>query len=214
MVKTLAPTQQGAKSFRSPFYSTSNNEKKTGVILKKQQLISRSKHITEEDRQVREQIKQLKKENSSLESSLKILAKYQRELEVLELIDKWRAICQAGMSYLMNSTLIKINKMGGYDELVRREIEAEKRKLEYQFASGLQDEIDDILESDEFKLLPDSEQKSLRQDLDQRLEDQEKWQSKEMAKLDSKLKENSGKELTMEELASRLKVNYELVFGE
>ncbi|CUS20461.1 LAQU0S01e07096g1_1 [Lachancea quebecensis] len=201
------------KPFKTPFLSSAKREGGSGSKAYRCKEISYSnRQVSKEERILNEQIKKIRRDNTTLQNSLKILRKYERELEVLELIVKWRSICQAGMAYLMNSTLLKVNKMGGYEELIRKEVEAEKRRLEYQFAGRLQDEVDGVLDSEEFKALPESEQQWLRKDLQQKVDSNEKLQQNEIKKLDSKLNDSTNKQMTMQELANRLKVDYVLIF--
>ncbi|KAM3163653.1 hypothetical protein ACU8KH_02127 [Lachancea thermotolerans] len=203
------------KPFKTPFVSSVKRGGSLGSkTLPSKEIIHPNRQASKEERIVNEQLNKVRRENTTLQNSLKILRKYERELEVLELIDKWRSICQAGMAFLLNSTLLKVNKMGGYEELIRKEVEAEKRKLEYQFAGRLQDEVDEVLESEEFKALPESEQQWLRRDLQQKVDSNEQLQQEEIKKLDLKLTESSNKQMTMRELANRLKVDYALVFEE
>ncbi|SCV05748.1 LANO_0H14312g1_1 [Lachancea nothofagi CBS 11611] len=205
MAVTSTATEQ-IKSCRSSVISLKKSIIPHGVAKREM-----SKEVIEERLRV-EQIRKLRKQHSALESALKILGKFEKEREVLRLIEKWRSICQAGMSYLLNSTLLKISKMGGYEELVRKEAEAEKRKLEYHFSDQIQNQIDDIMDSDEFKLMTEYDQEELRQQMDQKREENDRFQRKELEKLDAKLKENSNSELTMQGLAVRLKVNHDMIF--
>ncbi|SCU93719.1 LAME_0F04764g1_1 [Lachancea meyersii CBS 8951] len=206
MPSSINLTELQTKKFRSPstfFKSYINISSATGHLRSK---------LGVEERQRLEKIRLLKKENCALESAIKILGSYEKEREVFSLIDKWRSICQAGMAYLLNSTMLKISRMGGYEELVKKEIEAEKRKLEYQFSDQIESGIDDILESDEFKMMSDLDQAELKHQLYQKKEEADKAQQVEIEKLDAKVKESSGAEFTMQNLARRLKVDYDMIF--
>ncbi|SCU85112.1 LAMI_0C10176g1_1 [Lachancea mirantina] len=159
-------------------------------------------------------INQLKRKILHLKSGIKILNSYEKETEVENLAFKWRRICQAGMAYMLNSTLIKIDKMGGYEELVRREIEAEKRKIEYQFSDNLEQDIENLLESEEFKMLSTDEQQEYRDKMDAKRQEVEDLQQKELQKLEEKLGKTRETQMTMQELARRLNVDYKMVFEE
>ncbi|SCU89448.1 LAFA_0E18118g1_1 [Lachancea sp. 'fantastica'] len=206
MASFVSQSKVETKKFRSP--STSSRS----YVSISNGLDSKRSKVLAEERQKADKIRRLKKDNCALESAIKILASYSREQEIECLIDKWRSICQAGMSYLLNSTLLKINKMGGYEELVRKEVEAEKRKLEYQLSGQLEYEIDDVIESEDFKKMSVLDQEELKRQLYERKEEADKAQQAQMEKLDARVEESSGKEFTMQNLARRLKVNYEMIF--
>ncbi|AQZ12077.1 MEI5 (YPL121C) [Zygosaccharomyces parabailii] len=164
--------------------------------------------------ELKKQVDSYKKTNNQLGQAIKILRKFEQETKILLLIDKWRSISQGGMSYMLNSTLLKIDRMGGYEELRRKELEAEKRKIEYQVDDRLQDEMDNVLESEEFKALPDEDQEEYKARMQNRIDEMTIWKEKELSKLDENLKSNSENEMTMRELSQRLKVDYDLVFPE
>ncbi|SCU82838.1 LADA_0C08240g1_1 [Lachancea dasiensis] len=205
MVYSITPiersTNKVAKGFRKPGGFTGFCRQGLG-----------QEGITERRRA--DEIRALKKESASIESAIKVLNKHEKEQEVQLLIDKWKAICQGAMAFLMNSTLLKIGKMGGYEELVKKEVEAEKRKFEYQFSDQLENEIDGILESDDFKMLSEYDQEDLRRQMELKREESKAFQQRELEKLDAKTTSCAEGELTMEELAKRLKVDYNLIFGE
>lgn len=178
-----------------------------------------------EDQRLKNQTRLLYSELSKQKSSyrrhidqitqaLKILEANQDEIRVLALIEKWRGIAQAGMSYMLNSTLIKITKMGGYEELLRKEFEAERRKLEYQINDGLMDDMEQIIESEEFQALSEDMQQEYKDQMNERMLEIQSKKDKEIAKLEDKMKENAGQELTMQELAKRIKMDFTLIFPE
>ncbi|SCW03422.1 LAFE_0G10066g1_1 [Lachancea fermentati] len=215
--KFMGTLKRQIKPFKAPLRSS--NPASFISIADKQNVAADNLKSSKQDGQLRKKtlaidndLRALHKEIDSLKSALDILAKYDKEKEVLKLIDKWRGVCQAGMSYMFNSTMIKIGKMGGYEELRRREIEAEKRKIEYQCADGIQDEIDGILESDQFKVLSPGEQAEIKDRLNERLVETQKWQEKQLELLEQKLLGSSNREMTMEELSKRLKIDYSMVF--
>lgn len=155
-----------------------------------------------------------KKHIDCLQQAIKILKADQKEQRVIELIDKWRGVAQSGMSFMLNSVMIKITKMGGYEELLRKEFEAERRKLDYQINDGLQDEMEQACESEEFQALSEEMQQEYRDQMNEQLKEIQSRKDKEIAKLESKMKESAGKEMTMQELSNRLKVDYKLIFQE
>lgn len=155
-----------------------------------------------------------KKNIGQLKSANRILKRRinGEEKDISELIDKWRQICQGAMSYLLNSTLFKVDRMGGFEELVRREIEAEKATIEDQVDSELQGEIEDIEDSEEFRDLPEDSKAEYKQMIEEKTTEMEVWKQKRFSALDEKLKKLAGQEMDMEELSRRLKVDYSLVF--
>lgn len=151
---------------------------------------------------------------NQLQQANKIMKSYHKEEKVLNLIQKWRAVSQAGMSYIMNSTLIKISRIGGYEELRRKELEAEKAKLEYQIDDNLQEQMNEVLESNEFQMLPQEAQQEYKEKMEEKMSEAEIWKEKEFSKLDNRMKEIGNQELTMEELSKRLNMEYYLIFPE
>ncbi|SMN22167.1 similar to Saccharomyces cerevisiae YPL121C MEI5 Meiosis specific protein involved in DMC1-dependent meiotic recombination, forms heterodimer with Sae3p [Maudiozyma saulgeensis] len=153
-----------------------------------------------------------RKEITNLSEAINIMKKYDKELKLDELIMKWRNVCQSSMSYLFNATLFKIDKLGGYEEFIRKEIEAEKAKLEYQLDDSVEEEISGILESDEFQALPPDDQEEYKIKFEEKREEVEKVKQNALKVLDDKLILAQNKEITMEELTKRLKVDYNLVY--
>lgn len=160
------------------------------------------------------QMNSYKIENNQLDQAIKILKNYEQELNVMKLIDKWRVICQGGLSYLLNSTMLKILKIGGYEELKRKEIQAEKRKIEYQIDDSLRDEMESVVESEEFQMISEEDQAEYKKRMEDKIEEMEAWKEKALSKLDEQIKLSANQEMTMQELAQRLKVDYKLVFPE
>lgn len=161
--------------------------------------------------------KMLKTEISELKNGIKILENFQKEREVLELINKWRGVSQCGMSYIHNSTLIKINKMGGYTNFLKTELESEKDKIEYQFE--LEADIESYFESEEFINMCADDQQEVRVQVDEKMFEFERVKEKKIKEIDKKMDEiencNPDKQIfSMKELAKRLNVEYNLVFPE
>lgn len=160
------------------------------------------------------QVKSYKRNNNQLDQAVKILKNYEQENKVMNLIEKWRNISQGGMAYMFNSTMLKISKMGGYEELKRKEMEVEKRKIEYQLDNSLQDEMDNVLESEEFQALPEEEQEEFKKRMQNKIDEMEVWKEKALSKLEDQVKLSANQEMTMQELTQRLKMDYQLVFPE
>ncbi|EDO15526.1 hypothetical protein Kpol_479p14 [Vanderwaltozyma polyspora DSM 70294] len=172
-----------------------------------------SKELRILNNELSKELAEVSKKIDQLKQSIKILNRYEEQDKNLKLIEKWRGVSKAGMSYIFNSLRFRIDKMGGYEEFRRKEIEAEKRKIEYQFDDGLQNEIDNILDSEEFKALPIDDQIEYKEKMDEKIQQAEEYKLKQFEKFDKELANASNKELTMEELADRLKVEYKLIFS-
>lgn len=164
------------------------------------------------DREFQVTINRLKKEQITLKTAIKILVDYSDESKLDELINKWQSISQKAMSYILNMTLLKINKMGGYEEFIKKEIEGEKRKLEYVLDDNIEQEMENVFESPEFQELNAAEQEEYREMMNDKIREMESNKEKELRKLDAKLQSASNKDLDMEELAKRLKVDHKLIF--
>ncbi|CAL9734928.1 meiosis protein 5 [Monosporozyma servazzii] len=147
-----------------------------------------------------------------LREAIKILTNYDKEIKTKKLIEKWRSITQAAMSYILNMTLCKIDKIGGYEELRKKELKMQKKRLEYMMDDSMQDEMDNILESDEFNQLPIDDQEEYRRMMEEKLKDFENHKQKELKKLEEELTKTTNKEMDMLELSKRLNVSYSLVF--
>lgn len=177
--------------------------------IEDQKLIRELKNLENE---LDAQIRVYDKRSNTLKQGVKIASLFEKEEKVMCLIVKWRGVCEAGLSYLMNSTMLKINQMGGYEEFRRKEIENEKRKIEYQSDNGLQDQMDEMLESEEFRRLPIEEQEEIKQRIEDKTQEMRKWRQAEFERLENQLTACANQEMTMEELAKRLKVEYKMIF--
>ncbi|CCE61188.1 hypothetical protein TPHA_0A01030 [Tetrapisispora phaffii CBS 4417] len=152
------------------------------------------------------------KDITSLKQAIKIVDKYDEEKKTFDLIDKWRDISQKGLSYMMNSTLLKIDRVGGYMELRKKELEAEKRQIEYQLENDLDGEYENMIETEEFQMLPEDVKSEYAKKFEHEKEKVNSWKEKKFSELDSKLDSISNESFTMEELCKRLKVDFSLVF--
>ncbi|CDO95255.1 unnamed protein product [Kluyveromyces dobzhanskii CBS 2104] len=170
------------------------------------------KEIRALENQLDREIRELAKKEVTLTRAVKVLQTYETELGTVELINKWRSVCQCGMSYLMNAILVKIDRMGGYEEFKRKEIEAKKRQVEYQYDDGIQQQMDEILDSPDFFHLPVEEKNEIREMMDEKAKEAEDMKQKQLEKYEKELKENGSNEMTLQELASKLKVDYDMLY--
>ncbi|GAV55153.1 hypothetical protein ZYGR_0AS04770 [Zygosaccharomyces rouxii] len=220
---SCTPIPRKKSVFRPPVKSSQQTPSTPNTLVKTS--VNKAEKGSIEDRKLANELKLLnneyarqihsyKMENNQIEQATKVLKNYEQELKVMKLIDKWRSISQGGMSYLLNSTMLKINRIGGYEELKRKEMEAEKRKIEYQMDNSLQDEMDNVLESEEFQMLPEEDQEEYKKRMEDKMEEMEVWKERKLSKLEEQVKLSANQEMTMQELAERLKVDYKLVFSE
>ncbi|CAL9729950.1 meiosis protein 5 [Monosporozyma unispora] len=147
-----------------------------------------------------------------LKEALKLLNNFDKEIRTKKLIQKWRNITQGVMSYILNMTLCKIDRIGGYEELRKKELKLQKKRLEYMLDDSMQDEVDNVFESEEFNQLPVDDQEEYKRVMEEKLKDFESHKAKELKKLEDEINSSANKEMDMEELAKRLKVSYPLVF--
>lgn len=212
--------RKGFKSpFRSPFNGTTKkvqkksiNRKYSGESNNTLEDIQLSKSLKLLYNELTRQIRSYEKENANLKDAIKIATSYNKELETIQLCEKWRNICQGATSYLYNSTLFKIDKLGGYEEFIRKEVESEKKQMEYQLEDNLQVEIDNFLDSEEFQALSEDEQDEFKRKIKEQTEEVAKQKEKVLESLERKILGASGKEMTMKELALRLKIDYDFIF--
>ncbi|CAI4053190.1 Mei5p SKDI_16G1540 [Saccharomyces kudriavzevii IFO 1802] len=169
------------------------------------------KEIAIQDRELTKQLALLRQENNHLQQACKILGE-DKITENKKSVDKWRTICEMELSFILNSTLIKINRMGGYKDFLEKEMEAKKRRLEYQIDSGIEDQIYEVKESEDFKQLSEVEQQEWEGQMNEKLKELEKNKVMELEKLNKVLLDSEGKEFGMAELCTRLKLDYNLIF--
>ncbi|CCF59693.1 hypothetical protein KAFR_0H02840 [Kazachstania africana CBS 2517] len=198
VVASPSPKQLRKRSggFKSPF--TKKKKQEEGSVLE----------YSKSSKQVKEYTRNI----DTMKQAIKILKKYDMELRTMELIDKWRSICDRSMSYILNFTVLKINKLGGYEEYKKREIGMEKAKIEYQMDTSFQEEVDTVLESEEFKSLSVDEQTEYRDQIDGKINEMESWKTSQLQKLDLQLENCQGKEMDMLELSKKLNVDYNLIY--
>lgn len=180
-------------------------ERSTGSVL----LLKEIRRLENDlDRQIRD----LTKKEFALKRAVKIMQTYDNELKTIELINKWRSTCQCGMSYMLNTILVKIDRMGGYQEYKRKEIEARKRQVEYQYDDGIQQQMEEILESPDFFHLPIEEKEEIRERMDEKVREAEEMKQNELQKFENELRKEDNDEMTLQELAAKLKVDYDMVY--
>ncbi|KAH3902298.1 uncharacterized protein SCODWIG_03318 [Saccharomycodes ludwigii] len=156
-------------------------------------------------------LNELTKKEQQLKQCLKIIREYKKEEEVTMLTQKWYQVIQCELNYLMNSTLLKFDKMGGYDEFIKREVEFEKQKLEYQFDDSWDDQYKTITESEDFQALSIQEQDDYKEEIENKKLELENLKMKKIEEIESKLVNR--KEFDMKELCKMLNVDHDYVFN-
>lgn len=210
-----SPTRTAGGSFKcpvrvsTPIKTSQNRISKTinGLVDKPS-----NRSLSLQYNELRRQIREKEKENDQMRDAIRILNKYDKDLQIEELIVKWRCVCQGSLSFLFNETLFKVDKLGGYEEFIRKEVDAEKARLEYQMDNSMEEEFSTLVESDEFQSLPPDDQEEYRARMEEQRHEAEILMEKSLKQLDKKISEASGKEMTLEELTKRLNVSYELVY--
>lgn len=182
------------------------------LIDKNEMTSNLNKELKRMENEIDKEIRGLVKKESKLKRANQILSSYENEIKTKNLIQKWRSICQSGMSYLLNSVQLKIDRMGGYQEYKRKEVDAIKRQIEYKYDDSLQQQMDEILESPDFFHLPEEEKNEIRECMDERIKEVEEIKLKELEKVEKKLQQADIQEMTLQELASKIKVDYDLVY--
>ncbi|AAS51644.1 ADL276Wp [Eremothecium gossypii ATCC 10895] len=196
------------KGFKPPF----SVKLKRGAICRDGAGTDLGEELRLRERALDAELRQRATQETLLRRAVKIAESYEQLRQNDSLIEKWRGVCQAAMAYILNSMMLKIGRMGGYKEFKRKEVERMKRQVEYQTNDGVEDQIAELLESDEFLRLPLDEQEEIRERMQERREEAERARERELAKLDAELAATEGEEMTMEELATRLKVDYNMVY--
>lgn len=169
-------------------------------------------------------IKELKRKETNLDSRIR---KERAKVETLkraktillkndsqnnaELVLKWRDAAQKASNYLYNAALEKVEKAGGKKEFVRREKERLKDNMEYSMDSSFQDRIGEVTQSEEYEQLPEGEKERILQQLDEEQEAAMKELEKSFINEDDDAHEDE--EFSMRDLYKRLKMDYQLVFG-
>ncbi|CAI4054348.1 hypothetical protein SUVZ_16G1660 [Saccharomyces uvarum] len=169
------------------------------------------KEIAIRNRESTKQLTLLRQENTHLQQACKILSE-DKITKNKQSIEKWRTVCEMELSFILNSTLIKINRMGGYKDFLEKEMEAKKRKLEYQIDNGMEDQLYEVRDSEDFKQLSEVEQQQWESQMNEQLKELEKSKEVELEKLNKVLLDSEGKEFDMAELCNRLKLDYKLIF--
>lgn len=157
-------------------------------------------------------INSFKKTKDSLLQAIKILKSIDKEEKTEKCIDKWRDVSVREMSYILNMTLLKINKMGGYEEFVRKEVEGEKDSLRYNSKNDFEEQMEDYFHSSEFQNLEPDEQERIKKEAADQIEIINEKMEKKLNKLNAKIEEAANRDFDMQDLCKRLQVDFHLVF--
>ena len=112
---------------------------------------------TQKEVQLDKQLKYWKMKNDTL---AKACSYVNEERKVVELITKWKNICQMASNYLYNDFSIKIERIGGYKKFQIREWEKLKESKSYG-VEEMENNFEIYVESDEFKMLSGLEQQEV-----------------------------------------------------
>ncbi|KAL6944996.1 hypothetical protein ACO0QE_002439 [Hanseniaspora vineae] len=210
-LKTLKIDKQLTQSKRKSF--TSKNHKTCKATNLSVPFASNTKaELLKKDRTLNLTIISLKKTRNSLTQAIKVLKDIHKEKETETCIEKWRDVSIKEMNYILNMTLLKINKMGGYEEFVRKEVEAEKDGLRYNGGTEFEEQMEEYFDSEEFQNLEPDEQERIKKEGADQIEAINGKMEKELEKLDAKIDEATNKDFEMQNLCKKLQVDYHLVF--
>ncbi|AET41579.1 Mei5p Ecym_8301 [Eremothecium cymbalariae DBVPG len=198
------------KTFKVPFRTTSDIKSPKNEFLNQGSQIS--SEIKQLESRIDSELREYNKKETLLKRAVKVASTYDQEENTRDLIVKWRGVCQGAMAYILNSTILKINKMGGYKEFKQKEVEKLKKQIEYQADDGIEEQINMVLESEDFLMLPSEEQQEIREQMEEKRLEAEKEKEKALARLEVQFGDNEQDEMTLQELAQRLKVEYNLVY--
>ena len=118
------------------------------------------------------------------------------------LIQKWRSACQQASNYMLNAMQLKIMSLGGYDEWRR---EQKRRESASNQNEELAEQLADFTNCEEFSNMSIYEQSSIMEQLNGITNEESETSS------DDNPEEG---QLSMEEMYSLLRLDYNLVFGE
>lgn len=118
------------------------------------------------------------------------------------LIQKWHSACQQASNYMLNAMQLKIMSLGGYDEWRR---EQKRRESTSNQNEELAEQLADFTNSEEFSNMSIYEQSSIMEQLNGITNEESETSS------DDNPEEG---QLSMEEMYSLLRLDYNLVFGE
>ncbi|CAD6649026.1 HN1_G0023090.mRNA.1.CDS.1 [Saccharomyces cerevisiae] len=209
--KTLVNEEENTCINHSYTKKDTNNYRVGKSGIKDLKKPTNQREIAVKNRELTKQLTLLRQENNHLQQACKILSE-NKIIENRKSIEKWRTICEMELSFILNSTLIKINRMGGYKDFLEKEMEAKKRRLEYQIDNGMEDQICEIKESDDFRQLSEVEKQEWESQMNEQLKELEKKKIAELEKLNKVLHDSEGKDFGMAELCTRLKLDYSLIF--
>lgn len=125
-----------------------------------------------------------------------------QDVKLAELEEKWRDVAQKGASFLYNQARIKVDRMGGMKEFLRRKKEDEESFEEMQ--RGGEDSID----------LDEMNEEQREQYLLLKAEYEEELELDKRAMANANKSDDDLDEFTMKYMLNTLKVDYNLVFPE
>lgn len=176
--------------------------------------ISESSSISFEIVITNKAIKELNSKISILNQCKKILESSEKNLELLDLNDKWVSINKACLNHLHNAYLIKYKGHSGYIKNLEDSINMEKEKIKYQVNDNLEYEWETIQESTQYQMLDDWEKANLKASFEERMAKNEEFLEKSLKKLDKTIEDfnERGGEFDIEELCKNLKIDYSLIY--
>lgn len=119
-----------------------------------------------------------------------------------QLIKKWHSACQQASNYMLNAMQLKIMSLGGYEEWRREE---RRREITSNQNEELAEQLADFSNSEEFSNMSIYEQSSIMEQLNGITNAESETSS------DDNTEEG---QLSMKEMYSLLRLDYNLVFGE
>ncbi|ODQ80560.1 hypothetical protein BABINDRAFT_12707 [Babjeviella inositovora NRRL Y-12698] len=127
------------------------------------------------------------------------------------LIEKWRSVGQQAASYLLNSALVKVSNMGGYQEYRKRQADRTTRQLVSQFEDEMAGKYEGFIELEEYKEMSALDKK----ELDERYNEYKRKSEVKTEGHGKKQKtEEEGNAITMKQLFRELNVEYALFFDD
>ncbi|KAH7584101.1 Double-strand recombination repair protein [Nakaseomyces glabratus] len=186
-----------------PSVKTVNNGK---VLKPRNENIKRHRLILSE---YRRKIRDEEKDIRELKQAIKIIEEKKLE-HLMSLIEKWREVSQKTLSYMQYSTVLKIDKMGGFKKYMERELENKLLEIEDEY-TRFEEEMGSFLESDEFERLSEEQQEEYKDQINSRRYDLEKLKLQKTKEIEKEY-ENVDDVFTLQELTKLLKIDYKLIF--
>lgn len=157
----------------------------------------------------RRKIRDEEKDIRELKQAIKIIEEKKLE-HLMSLIEKWREVSQKTLSYMQYSTVLKIDKMGGFKKYMERELENKLLEIEDEY-TRFEEEMGSFLESDEFERLSEEQQEEYKDQINSRRYDLEKLKLQKAKEIEKEY-ENVDDVFTLQELTKLLKIDYKLIF--